>query len=164
MNCQACGAPLTLHSPSRSLVCSYCDSHQLLPTDGSAVDGVVFLGNLTSRDCPNCSDQLLAGMLDGQPVEACPTCFGVAVQDVIFADLVADRRAQYRGPVALPVPLNQRELRITRECPECREEMHVHPYHGPGTTVIDSCPTCGLIWLDPGEMTAIEVAPGRRGA
>jgi Zn-finger nucleic acid-binding protein len=48
-------------------------------------------------------------------------------------------------------------------CPVCGERMEVHPYYGPGPAVIDSCSRCGLIWLDRGEMTVIETAPGRRG-
>ncbi|MEZ6068194.1 MAG: zf-TFIIB domain-containing protein [Planctomycetaceae bacterium] len=164
MKCQSCGSPLSLQSASRIPRCSYCDSHNLLPTDGVSIDGVVFLGNLTNRECPACGDQLVAAALDNQPVEACPNCFGVAVRDVIFADLVDGRRSSYRGPVSPPIPLDTRELETERDCPDCREPMHVHPYYGPGTTVIDSCPACQLIWLDPGELSAIEVAPGRRWA
>jgi Zn-finger nucleic acid-binding protein len=40
--------------------------------------------------------------------------------------------------------------------------MDVHPYYGPGSQVIDSCPHCRLVWLDAGELAAIERAPGRR--
>jgi Zn-finger nucleic acid-binding protein len=39
--------------------------------------------------------------------------------------------------------------------------MDVHPYYGPGAVVLDSCARCTLIWLDHGEIAAIERAPGR---
>jgi Zn-finger nucleic acid-binding protein len=40
--------------------------------------------------------------------------------------------------------------------------MEVHPYYGPGSQVIDSCHRCRLVWIDSGELAAIEKAPGRR--
>jgi Zn-finger nucleic acid-binding protein len=40
--------------------------------------------------------------------------------------------------------------------------MEVHPYYGPGNVVVDSCCHCGLVWLDAGEISMIETAPGAR--
>ena len=37
--------------------------------------------------------------------------------------------------------------------------MDAHPYGGGGNVNVDSCETCGLIWLDGGELRRIVAAP-----
>jgi len=86
----------------------------------------------------------------------------VLLVDEDFAGLVQNRRANYSGSGVQPAPLEPVELQRHIDCPRCRTVMEVHPYYGPGNTVIDSCRTCGLIWLDQGEMSRMERAPGRR--
>ena len=162
MNCHNCGAPLELVSTSGTAQCAYCESHRVLPRDGHVLGGVTLLGSPTDVDCPACGDQLVSAVIDDEPVRACPSCFGVAIRQSAFGQLVTSRRANYRGADAPAQPLNAVELQHSRECPHCRETMEVHPYYGPGCTVIDSCRRCGVVWLDPGELTAIERAPGRR--
>jgi Zn-finger nucleic acid-binding protein len=95
-------------------------------------------------------------------VEHCEACMGVLVRDEIFAMLVRNRRAEYRGAASHPALLALELLQHRTSCPGCRCEMDVHPYYGPGNVVIDSCSRCGLIWLDCGEMMSIEQAPGLR--
>ncbi|MEZ5361359.1 MAG: hypothetical protein R2748_03195 [Bryobacterales bacterium] len=39
--------------------------------------------------------------------------------------------------------------------------MDVHPYHGPGNAIVDTCGDCLLVWLDHSELTVITTArPG----
>ena len=40
----------------------------------------------------------------------------------------------------------------TLDCPKCREAMIVAEY---GSVEIDSCPVCGGVWLDGGELEAL---------
>jgi hypothetical protein len=75
--------------------------------------------------------------------------------------VIAERRAERTGPPAKPAPLDPEELERHIDCPTCGATMEVHPYYGPGNVVIDSCARCRLIWLDHGEIGAIERAPGR---
>jgi len=162
MNCLSCGAPLELASKHGVAQCAYCDARRVLAGDGQGLDGVIFLGTPLDLDCPTCGDQLVAALLDDQPVRACPGCYGVAIPFGVFGHLVASRRAAYRGPDRPAAPIDPRELSRTRDCPICRESMEVHPYYGPGRSVIDSCRPCSLVWLDAGELRAIEQTPGRR--
>lgn len=162
MNCDNCGAPFEAVSRSGVLQCSYCESRRVLSEQGYGLDGVVLLSTPTDLDCPSCGDQLVAALIDDHGCRACPSCFGVEIRQSDFGDLVAVRRSAYAGADVRPMPLNPAELRITRDCPHCRESMEVHPYFGPGNTVIDSCSRCGLVWLDAGEMSAIEKTAGRR--
>jgi hypothetical protein len=44
-------------------------------------------------------------------------------------------------------------------CPGCNQVMASHLYGGPGNLVMDSCESCELNWLDPGELRRIALAP-----
>jgi len=100
--------------------------------------------------------------MDGMQVEQCEDCQGLLVENNIFAMLVRNRRADFRGAALRPTPLNHELLKLRIPCPGCRRTMEVHPFYGPGNVVIDSCCRCGLVWLDCREMSAIEMAPGMR--
>ena len=162
MNCLNCGAPLAGVSRIGVGQCSYCDSRRVLSGGSDGIDGVILLGAPTDLDCPACGDQLVAAIVDSVPCRACPTCFGVSLPQASFGELVATRRADYRGADRPAAPLSPLDLQHQRECPICRETMEVHPYYGPGNTVIDSCSDCRVVWLDAGELSTIEQAPGHR--
>ena len=162
MNCSNCGAPFDRLDAGNVAWCAYCDSRRVLTEEGFGVDGVILFGSTTDLTCPGCGDQLETAAMGDHACCACPSCFGVAIEHEPFRSAVEERRAAYSGPDQPPMPLNPAELRHRRDCPICRDEMDVHPYFGPGTTIIDSCRRCGVVWLDTGEVTAIEQAPGRR--
>ena len=37
--------------------------------------------------------------------------------------------------------------------------MSSHVYGGPGNVVVDACEFCHVVWLDPGELLRIALAP-----
>jgi Zn-finger nucleic acid-binding protein len=162
MNCSNCGAPFHALSQRGVLRCDYCESRRVLTDEGIGLDGVIFLGAPTDVDCPACGDQLVTAIIDDHACQACPSCFGVALEQPTFGSLIGQKRGNYRHADRPAAPLNLEALNHQRECPHCREAMDVHPYYGPGNTVIDSCRDCRLVWLDAGEIAAIETAPGRR--
>jgi len=100
--------------------------------------------------------------LDDYPVEACRGCAGVLLVDAMFAEVVRVRRAAYNGPERMATPIDITQYDTQRNCPGCGRPMETHPYYGPGNQVIDSCATCGYIWLDSGELAAIEQVSGAR--
>jgi Zn-finger nucleic acid-binding protein len=163
--CSNCGAPLDGRVLHGRLSCSFCGSQHNLPEAGAGADAdrVLALGVASQHSCPRCGVPLQQGLMDEQRVEHCADCNGVLLPRETFAAVVSHRRARYRGPDAVPRPLDGRELERIVGCPGCGERMEVHPYYGPGPAVIDSCSRCALVWLDRGEMTVIETAPGRRG-
>jgi Zn-finger nucleic acid-binding protein len=120
------------------------------------------LGCPLEANCPTCGSTLVEGLMDDFRVGHCPDCRGVLLAGEDFAAIVRSRRASYRRADATPVPLEPLEFQRRVDCPRCQAPMDVHPYYGPGNTVIDSCRSCGLVWLDQGEITRIERAPGRR--
>jgi hypothetical protein len=76
-----------------------------------------------------------------------------------FMDLVDklhSRFDHFSGPIEPRSPLDaDRRLR----CPSCASQMEGHPYGGGGNVNVDSCETCGLLWLDGGELRRIAAAP-----
>ena len=46
-------------------------------------------------------------------------------------------------------------------CPACHHAMLSHCYGGPGNLVIDTCESCHVTWLDPGELQRIARAAER---
>jgi Zn-finger nucleic acid-binding protein len=159
--CTNCGAPLIASDSGRFLFCEHCGASAALPPPRTD-DRVTPLGHALEANCPSCGGALADGLMDHFRVGHCPGCRGVLLAGEDFAAVVRSRRASYRRADAAPVPLEPLELERRVDCPRCRSPMEVHPYYGPGNTVIDSCRTCGLVWLDQGEIARIERAPGRR--
>jgi hypothetical protein len=44
-------------------------------------------------------------------------------------------------------------------CPLGTHQMISHVYGGPGNVVVDTCEVCHVLWLDPGELLRIALAP-----
>jgi len=142
--------------------CPYCDSF-VFPGDlESSIDRIKPLGQSGERTCPVCSEALQSGTMEGRTIEYCTLCRGVLLSSDDFLQIVRLRRAQRTQPPDEPRPLNQEEMNRHVECPVCGKRMEVHPYYGGGSVMIDSCRACGMVWLDHGEITVIERAPGRR--
>ena len=144
------------------MFCEYCQTMQPVHTVGDLAEGVVSLGHDTQHACPRCGEQLIAGRLDESAIEFCPSCRGILIGREAFGTVVTARRASYQGADQTPIAINPAELRERKFCPGCRQEMQCYPYYGPGNAVIDGCDHCWLIWLDAGELTVIEQAPGQR--
>ncbi|GMU82105.1 MAG: hypothetical protein AMXMBFR47_19760 [Planctomycetota bacterium] len=163
MNCVNCGAVLRLVEGRGHFVCDYCAA--VRPLDGppaEGVDGLTAAATPTDAACPTCNQALHAAVLDGWSVSTCRACSGILVPRSAFGKIVAARRAAAAGPEITPRPIDPAEFSRTLRCPRCHERMEVHPYYGPGAVVIDSCNACGVVWLDRGELRAIEQAPGKR--
>lgn len=152
-SCDNCGAPLEPVEGKNYLTCPYCLSFAF-PEEKK--DGVVAGHAFTGHACPVCAEPLVAATIEGQAAHYCENCQGILLERRSFTRVVELRRAQkregYIDYVARVMDLTPRNLR----CPGCREPMETHPYFGPGRVVIDSCGSCHLIWLDPGELTRIE--------
>ena len=127
-----------------------------------SIDRVIPLGETAPTVCPKCHHTMELGEVDGKYVLLCLGCQGVLVQSKVFASLIRERRTNYQGSDATPKPLDTHQLKHTINCPGCSKQMSVHPYHGPGNVVVDSCSECWFTFLDYGELSAIEKAPGRR--
>jgi len=96
--------------------------------------------------------------MDGLLVEYCEDCSGVLIPEELFAMLVRNRRADYRGAASHPTTLDMDDLIAKRNCPACRHTMDVYPNYGPSHTVIDTCSNCHLVWLNFRDASAVAMA------
>ncbi|QDT39031.1 zf-TFIIB domain-containing protein [Stratiformator vulcanicus] len=162
MNCSNCAAPLEYRSEINGFECRFCGSLQFTGSLEDGPDGIVPLGAATDYNCPRGCGTLSCGSIDEIKIVYCEECRGIGCDRAAFAHLVQSRRAAWSGGDTIPSPIDRDSLSERRPCPRCALTMEVHPYHGPGNAVIDSCGRCDLVWLDSGEVSAIERAPGRR--
>lgn len=158
MNCSNCGAPTVLVDGRGHFRCDFCSTFHFPESKSS--DRVSVIGEEIGHDCPVCQCELSEGLMDKHPVAFCEACRGVLIRNQDFCDTMRDRRAASAKIHAAPTPLDVEELKRRIACPICTKRMNIHPYHGPGNVVIDSCSECHLIWFDHGEIAAIEIAPG----
>ena len=161
MNCENCGGLTAPDATGLVLRCRFCESIRFIG-EGDGPDGLVLLGPESEVACPVGCGALTGASLDGRPVAGCPDCRGVLIRADQFGPLVAERRRRWAGPDARPRPVDPASLHRAAHCPGCGYRMETHPYYGPGNAVVDSCGRCGIVWLDAGEVAAIERSPGRR--
>jgi LSD1 subclass zinc finger protein len=162
MNCENCGAPLVLVDGRDHFRCGHCETLRFAAPPADSIDRVTLLGRADERACPVCATPLEHAALDGARVLCCATCRGVLAESDVFAHINRRRRAEYDRADAAPRPLDREQLHRELHCPRCTQRMETHPYYGPGSVVIDSCARCRLVWVDYGELAAIESAPGKR--
>lgn len=158
MDCENCGAPMTLHGDRDFFYCEFCGSFRF---PAESADGIRALG-LADGDvrCPVCDSSLLNASVDGLQGLHCSRCKGLLIGRSSFREVVENRRARAEGPPEPPRLLNRELLQRELRCPLCERNMNTHPYHGPGNIVIDTCGHCEVVWLDYGELGTITDAPG----
>ena len=158
MNCPNCGAPMALLGNRPCWQCRHCTT---LVCPEPAADGVRVIGE-PGRGCPVCKTALVRAVMDDrEPIEVCDRCKGILMPRRAFADTLTGRRRSAQTPSVAPLPTDRQELHRRVDCPQCAATMIADWYYGPGNIVIDTCPTCDLIWLDAGELERAIDAPGR---
>ncbi len=138
--------------------CLYCGSFHF-PTPSP--EGVRILSEEPLKvHCPVCNENLFRASIQRFPAVYCQKCRGVGMAQFVFGQAVLYLRARASGPSDPPRRLDPSELERHVHCPSCGQWMLTHPYAGPGNIVIDTCGTCGLVWLDHGEFRQVIDAPG----
>jgi len=148
---------MALHATRPCWHCAHCGS---LVCPEPADDGVRVTGE-RGHGCPVCKQSLTRATLDDRDwVEICEHCKGILMARHVFAERLTERRRAARTPSIIPTPVDRGELQRHIACPSCTETMLTDWYYGPGNIIIDTCPTCDLVWLDAGEFRRAVDAPG----
>lgn len=154
MNCPGCGAAMRLVSNRGYFRCAYCDRYHFPAETGD--DGVCPLGQPTDLDCPVCQTALQTALIDGEPVNYCPSCRGFLAALDAFGRIVTKRRANHGPHERVATPFDPAELERRCLCPVCSRRMEAHPFGGGGNAVVDTCGRCHAVWLDAGELAILE--------
>ena len=100
--------------------------------------------------CPRCNKTLTSTEICGTEVDQCPTCRGIWFDRHELQTLLELSPADLRpiGGGKLRDDVNRRRAMCPRDQAELirvRSALHID-------VVVDSCPRCGGIWLDGGEL------------
>ncbi|HEX20612.1 MAG TPA: hypothetical protein ENG78_07330 [Acidiferrobacteraceae bacterium] len=97
-------------------------------------------------------------------IDVCPRCAGVwldkgeleAIEETIENDYIEEleKFPDYVGS-AYTMALQKKAAEIT--CPDCNTTMERKEYAYTSQIMIDKCPKCHGIWLDKGELQALEI-------
>lgn len=100
--------------------------------------------------CPRCKTALRPHLLDGIPVQYCPSCGGLWIQQEGF------KKAMDKPPSEEPNGEVQPEFAFWEEpgspCPVCSRTMIKANYAYSSGIVVDRCEVCRALWLDRGEL------------
>jgi Zn-finger nucleic acid-binding protein len=137
-------------TPGGVLVCGHCGSID----EGPSLAAHLEIGDQSSTNCPACAAPLAESRLDGNSVLFCRRCEGILVAMECFLEMAEALRAREDRPRAI-LPRDQKPGARMLSCPRCGAPMLNHLYGGPGNLVIDTCESCRVNWLDPGELRRI---------
>jgi Zn-finger nucleic acid-binding protein len=101
---------------------------------------------------------------DDVRVELCPRCRGLWLDAGELERIEDVRERDYREELARMADLGysayelalQKAGRVLR-CPRCGAEMEKREYARCSQVMIDACPECHGVWLDAGELEALEL-------
>lgn len=115
--------------------------------------------------CPRDKEELQPSTYEGHiTVHACPACGGMwldkgeleEIEEIVGHDYASElsRIPDFIGNAfEMARQLNSRDI----SCPGCGSQTESTEYAYCSQVVVNRCPNCGGIWLDKGELEAIEV-------
>jgi Zn-finger nucleic acid-binding protein len=114
--------------------------------------------------CPRDGSELVSRIYEADvEIDECPTCQGTFLDHGELERIQAAIEKDHRKDLATPVDAVRDELAAEREealplvdCPKCGARMERRRYGLGSQTVIDSCPSGEGLWLDRGELEALE--------
>ena len=113
------------------------------PRDGVSLKPKRYEANIEIDECTDCHGT----WLDKGELES--------IQSTVDRDY-RQALAQYEDPVSEAIEAAKQERRDPARCPKCGTAMDVRPYGMGSQITIDVCPgDCG-VWLDVGELAALE--------
>ncbi len=114
--------------------------------------------------CPRDGAELSARIYEADvEIDECPACKGTFLDDGELERIQAAIEKDHRKELARPVDTVREEFEAEREealplvaCPKCATTMERRRYGLGSQTVIDVCPQGHGLWLDRGELEALE--------
>jgi len=111
--------------------------------------------------CPTCETVLGRIKYEGVDIEACPECRGVWLDGRRLRHIERRREVIVDEDAARRVTSKPETPESQRACPRCTQPMKKYRYGKNKRIIVDQCPACKGIWLDDGELEAIQHAHQR---
>jgi Zn-finger nucleic acid-binding protein len=114
---------------------------------------------MSHRICPRCGERLVAAKGPGLTLHVCRACGGILFDPGELAEMVTRRRDELDDVERLvkpdkPPPTATTSRQMT--CPLCGATMETYEYAYCSGIILDRCPKCFAIWVDDGELQAIQ--------
>jgi Zn-finger nucleic acid-binding protein len=108
--------------------------------------------------CPACGSGLLRGVYERVPINTCPACEGHWIEGKGLRTIERRREVDVERPAAVRGLPESDGAETRRRCPRCEQTMKKYRYGKDKRIVVDQCALCKGIWLDAGELEAIQRA------
>lgn len=112
---------------------------------------------MLARRCPDCQSPLSPEVFSEVHIDVCQKCAGVWFDDGELTDLQKRGMLSHIDEVIVPELERGKGPRGARECPACEGVLldeYTYMYSTP--VRIDGCPACYGIWVQDGELRAME--------
>jgi Zn-finger nucleic acid-binding protein len=119
---------------------------------------------MAALSCPRDASPLAGATHEGVEVDECAQCGGTWLDRGELEAIQERREKDYRQQIenesdVAPLHLAELELRQTHgtiACPRCQSSMETREHGLASRVLVDGCPSgCG-VWLDAGELEALE--------
>lgn len=110
-------------------------------------------------DCPRCNKllqtEIIKDIKENIEVDTCSTCGGIWFDHRELSKI--DKIAEPTFFEIRKIPKTKEQMKILH-CPSCNDSIELHKAEHPRDkkVIIDYCPNCKGIWLDKGELEAIQ--------
>ncbi len=116
-------------------------------------------------NCPRCASVLRGVNYEGTPIDTCDSCHGEwldkaeilrinKAREVVFSE--EDKLKVAGAQKGVVKVLAQEQKALT--CPRCgNTRMKTYNYAYDSGVIVDQCPQCDGLWLDEGELEAIQI-------
>ncbi len=115
--------------------------------------------------CPYHEMEMVKEIYEAQiEIDKCPTCRGIWLDPGELESIQKTQEIDYSDKLKAGVNKDAMQYNRDRQleaepinCPSCATLMEKHEHNHNSLIVIDFCPSCKGIWLDEGELEALEL-------
>ena len=109
-------------------------------------------------NCPSCETPLEGSQYEGQHLRRCPGCSGYLVEQTNLRLIERKREVNVPAQAAGTSTRQGPDEEFIQLCPRCKLTMKKFRYGKEPAVTVDQCRRCKALWLDAGELEAIQAS------
>jgi Zn-finger nucleic acid-binding protein len=103
-------------------------------------------------DCPRCKTRLTEGTYEKKNAMLCEHCLGVMIKQRDLLSVLERLSTELFANISVNAKIEPfPDLGPVGACPDCATPMENYGYMGTKSAMIDVCPSCHWMWIDPKE-------------